>query len=93
MILMFAFFNNSISTTPLRVAVNTFEGGDSFHLNISIYFRTIPLTHLILVQSDILSSNHVNTEFEQVLVTFTFTSCLISRSDSSKLRQLSLYKD
>ena len=38
----------------------------------------------ILVQSDILPSNQANTEFEQVLVTFTFTSCLNSGSDIFK---------
>ena len=47
----------------------------------------------ILVQSDILSSNQANTEFDQVLVTFTFTSCLISGSDSSELGQPSFSKD
>ena len=47
----------------------------------------------ILVQSDVLSSNQANTEFEHVLVTFTLNSCLISGSDSSKLGQLSFSKD
>ena len=85
MILMLAFSNNSISSTPLCVAVNTSEGGDSFRFSICTYFRTIPMILFILVQFDILSSNQANTEFEQVLLTFTFNSCLISGSDSSKL--------
>ena len=85
MILMLAFSSNSVSTTPLCVAVNTSEGGDSIRFRICTYFRTIPMILFILVQSDILSSNQANTEFEQVLVRFTFTSCLISGSYSSKL--------
>ena len=93
MILMVHFSNNSISTTPLCVAVNTSEVGESFRFSICTYFRTIPIILFIIVQSDILSSNQVNTEFEQVLVTFTFTSCLISGSDSSTLGQLSFPKD
>ena len=92
MILMLAFSNNSISITPLCVAVNISEGDDSFRFSICTYFRTIPMIFFILLQSDILSSNQVNTEFEQVRVTFTFTSCLISVSDSSKLGQLSIFK-
>ena len=86
MILMLAFYNSSMSTTPLCVAVNTSDGSDSFRFSICTYLRTIPMILFVLVQSDILSSNQANTEFEQVLVTFTFTSCLISGLDSSKLR-------
>ena len=93
MILILTSSNNTISSPPLCVAVNTSEGGDSFHLSICTYFRTIPMIPFILVQSDILSSNQANTEFQQVLVTFTFTSCLISGSDSSKLGQLFFSKD
>ena len=75
------------------MTVNTSEGGDSFNFSNCTYFRTIPMIFFILVQSDILSYNQADTEFEQVLATSTFTSCLISESDSSKLGQLSFSKD
>ena len=93
MIPMLVFSNNSILTSPLCLAVNTSEGGNSFDFSNCTYFRTIPMILFILVQSNTFSSNQANTEFEQVLVTFTFTSCLISGSDSSKLGQLSFPKD
>ena len=92
MILMLTFSSNSMSTTPLCVAVNTSKGSESFRFSICTYFRTISMILFILVRSGIFSSNQANTEFEQVLVTFTFTSCLIFGLILSKLRQLSFYK-
>ena len=71
MILMLAFSNNSISTTPLCAVVHISESGDSFCFSICPYFRTISIILLILVQSDNLSSNQINTEFKQLLVTLT----------------------
>ena len=72
MIFILAFSNSSISTMLLCVAVNTSKGSDSFQFSICTVFTTIAMILFILVQSDITSSNHVNTGFEQVLVTFTF---------------------
>ena len=93
MILMLATSNNPISPTPLCVALTTPESGDSFRFSNCTYFKTIPMILFILLQSGILSSNQANTEFEQLLATFTFTSCLIFGSDSTKVGQLSFSKD
>ena len=83
MILMLVFSNNLIPTTPLCVAVNTSECGYSFRFSIYSYFKATPIIHFSLVQSDIFSSNQDNTEFQQVHVKFTFTSCLFLDQDSS----------
>ena len=67
MILMLAFYNSSMSTTPLCVAVNTSDGSGSFRFSICTYFRTIPMILFVLVQSDKLSSNQANQNLNKFL--------------------------